>query len=270
MIGADDRLALPVGVELCEGRLRDHMRGETFTLNDTAIATLRSATPAAAAKAVAVAYEIDERHALDDVLAFCARQNERLLLNVSPRAGAAAVLVRWAFRAPLLLPHGVLPTVPARRRDVDTDEVGAIVRSGVTALAGPAVVLGIIAAVGSGLLFAALGAAAATLAPAVGAALATAVVVHELAHLVALRGVPACVVTRGTRISVLHRALTPHRRRAVAASGPGAGLIVAACLLGALTVLPSVELGVAATVLSANAAGLTTCTRDGRTLCGLP
>lgn len=270
MIGARDRLSLPDGVELHDDGLRDHVRGETFALNGTAVATLRSATPAAAARTVARVYAVDEPRALDDVLSFCALLNARLLLNVSARGGAIVVLWRRAARASLLAPHGLLPTALARRRAVDTTDVRAIVRSGLRALALPASSLGTVASLGFALALAAAGALSIAFALAVGVALAVAVVVHELAHLLALRGVPSCVVTRGGRVSVVHRASTPRRILVVAASGPVAGLLLASCLLGVMTLYPSAELGIAAAVLAANALGLTTCTQDGRTLCGLP
>jgi hypothetical protein len=108
-----------------------------------------------------------------------------------------------------------------------------------------------------------------TLFATLGIAIAAAVALHELAHLAALRGVPACIVVRGFRASVVHRAVSPRRTRAVAASGPAAGIALALCVVGLTCVRPSTEGGAAALVCFVNAVGLTVASRDGRALCGL-
>ena len=95
----------------------------------------------------------------------------------------------------------------------------------------------------------------------------TGMVVHELGHLVLLRGVPACVVVRGLRVSLLHRRLGPRREVGVALGGPGAGIALAAAALLAVELYPCVELAAVALVEAIQLLGLTTLTHDGRRVC---
>jgi hypothetical protein len=108
-----------------------------------------------------------------------------------------------------------------------------------------------------------LGAASASTTLALAAAVGAGVVLHELGHLVLLRGVPTCAVTRGARLWLLHRAVDRRREAVIAAAGPTAGLAVAALLL-ALPGLPATAAGLA---LSLHALGFTVLTSDGRTMC---
>jgi hypothetical protein len=269
MIGPQDRIALPVGVELRGDALLDVLRLTSVPVNPTGLVVLGARTPEHAAAELERCYGVDARVALDDALRFCAELNAQLLLNVATHGGRVALVCRWLRRVPFLLPFGVLPSVPVARRPVDTTRARSLARSVPNAL-GPFVAL--LFASGTlvtGLLLAGAGIAAPALAAALGAAIAGTVLVHELAHLAALRGVPACVVTRGFRIAVVHRVVSRGRARGVAACGPGAGLGLAACLVALLSSVPSTELGATALVSLVNALGLTVLSSDGRTLCGL-
>ena len=269
MIGPRDRLSLPVGVELREAALHDVVRPGSVPVNGTGLAVLAASTPEEAAGELERRYGIDAGAALDDVLRFCAELNARLLLNVAPHGGRAALACRWVRRAPLVLPFGLLPTVPTTRRPVDTTGAYALARSASRALAPFTIVLLAAGTLVSTLLLAAVGVVAPALAVALGVGIAGTVLLHELGHLAALRGVPACVVTRGVRVAIVHRAVSRARARVVAASGPVAGLALAGCLVAALGATPSGELGAVSLVALLNALGLTVLSHDGRTLCGL-
>lgn len=263
MIAADDRIALPACVERREDGVYDHVRGLTLPLNATGAVIVDSPTPAAASRALRLEFAVDEERALADAIRFCAELNERLLLNVSPRRGAPAVALRWLVHLPFLLPARTVPRVPARRRPVDTSSIRSILATGVRATLPFALLAAIGAFVVASLVLAGLGAASASTAFALGGAVGGGVVVHELGHLALLRGVPACAVTRGARLWLLHRALERRREALVAAGGPTAALAVAALLL----VLPDPSATVAGLALSLHALGFTVLTGDGRTLC---
>lgn len=269
MIGPNDRIALPRGLEARPDGLHDPVRGCTVPVNATGLRALeRTTTPRDAAEALQGFYGVSYAQALDDVLRFCAALNARLLLNVEPRGGPAVFLVRWLRCLPLAIPFG-LPTAVARRRVVDTRNGRSLVRSASKPLAGFALRLFLLATPAAVVALTALGVSPYALAPALGAAVGAGVAVHELGHLAALRGIHACVVTRGLRIAVLHRRASPRRTRAVAASGPAAGLALATGALLALASLPSAPVATFGLVVMLNAFGLTTLSRDGRTLCGL-
>ncbi len=270
MIGPFDRVRLPEGVELRDGALVDVLRPSAVPVNPTALIALDARTPHEAAAALERRYGVDAEAALRDVLSLFAELNARFLLNVSPRWGVAAVAWRWLRTLPALLPVGRLPTTARARRSVDTSSARSLARTAPAALA-PFVALLLAAGTTlSALLLTAFAVNAPTLFVTLGVAIAAVVALHELAHLAALHGVPACIVVRGFRASVVHRAISPRRTRVVAASGPVAGLALALCLVAVTCVQPSAEGAAAALVCFSNALGLTVVSRDGRTRCGLP
>jgi hypothetical protein len=263
VIAAHDRLALPASVERRAGGVYDHVRGVTLPLNTTAEVIIDAPTPADAARALRIGFAVDEERALADAIGFCGVLNERLLLNVSARRGPPAVALRWLAHLPFLLPARRFPCVPARRRHVDTSSLLAILVTGVRATLPFALLAAIGASVVALLVLAGLGAASASMTLAVGVAVGIGVVVHELGHLALLCGVPACAVTRGARLWLMHRAVERRREALVAAAGPTAALAVAASILA----LPGPSATVAGLALSLHALGFTVLTGDGRTLC---
>jgi hypothetical protein len=263
VIAAHDRIALPAAVARRAGGVYDHVRGVTLPLNATAAVIIDAPTPQAAARALRLGFAVDDERALADAIGFCAELNERLLLNVSVRRGAPAVALRWLVHLPFQLPARTLPRVPARRRHVDTSSLRTILVTGVRATLPFALLAAIGACVVASLVLGGLGAASAPMTVALGVAVGIGIVVHELGHLALLRGVPACAVTRGARLWLLHRAVERRREALVAAAGPTVALAVAAPILA----LPGPSAAVAGLVLSLHALGFTVLTGDGRTLC---
>jgi hypothetical protein len=266
MISAHDRIALPSSVEHRAGGVYDHVRGVTLPLNTTGALIIEAPTPEAASRALRLGFAVDEERALADAIGFCAELNERLLLNVSPPRGTFVFAVRWLLHLPFMLPARRLPRIPARRRHVDTSSLSAVLFTGVRATLPFASLATIGAFLLAALVLGGLGAASTLTALTVGAAVGSGVVVHEVGHLMLLRGVPACAVTRGARLLLLHRALGRRREALAAAAGPTAVLAVAALLFA----VPGPAGTVAGLVLSLHALGFTVLTGDGRTLCARP
>jgi hypothetical protein len=262
MIAPADRIALPPGVGLRRTGLYDPVRGVTFPLNRSGHLVVSAHTVGDAAAALACSFAVSADRALADATGFCAELNDRLLLELAPRGGTLRVAVRWLVLVFRLLPFRVLPRVPARRMPVDTAATLALLRTGTRALSGSAFVLGVLAGLGALVV-----AHVPSLALAVALSVGVGVVVHELGHLLLLRGVPACVVRRGFRISVLHRRLDRRREARVAAGGPALGIALAAAALLAVELYPCPELAAAALVEASQLLGLTTLTHDGRRVC---
>ena len=263
MIAAHDRIALPPSVERRTDGVYDHVRGVTLPLNATGAVIVDAGTPEAASRALRLRYAVDEERALADAIGFCAVLNERLLLNVSPVLGAPALAVRWVAHLPFMLPARTLPRVPARRRHLDTRSLRSILVTGVRATLPFAVLTSLGACVVATLVLGGLGATSTSTTLALAAAVGVGVVLHELGHLLLLRGVPTCAVTRGARLWLLHRRVDRRREALVAAAGPTVALAIAALLLA----LPGLAATVAGLTLSLHALGLTVLTGDGRTLC---
>jgi hypothetical protein len=262
MIAPTDRIALAPGVRLTRAGLEDPVRGTTFALNNSARVVASAQTVADAAGALVSTFGAPADVALADTTRFCVQLNERLLLELAPTSGRLLVMLRWLGLVGRLAPLRVLPRVPAHRRHVETSSMRQLLRTGTLALAGPGFALGVVAGLAALVVVHAL-----TLALAAALAVTAGVVAHELGHLALLRGVPACIVIRGLRVSVLHRSLTPTREARVAAGGPVAGLALTAVTLLAVELWPSPELATAALVQTAQLLGLTTLTRDGRRVC---
>jgi hypothetical protein len=263
VIAAHDRIALAPCVELRANDLYDHVRGIALPLNATGVVIVDAPTPAAASYELRLEFAVDAERALADTLGFCAELNERLLLNVSPARGAPVFAMRWLLLLPFMLAARRLPRVPARRRRVDTSSARAILLTGIGATLPFASFAAVGTAVVASLVLGGLGAASAPTTLLLSVAVGGGVVLHELGHLAMLHGVPTCAVTRGARLSLLHRALDRRHEVVVAAAGPTAVLLVAAILLA----LPGLPATVAALALSLHALGLTVLTADGRTLC---
>jgi hypothetical protein len=267
MIGDQDGLSLPPSVVVTPTGLRDDVRGVEVPLNEAGRLVVQSASPICAAASLVARYGLDERRALVDARSFCAELNDRLLLNVRVRGGGAAWVARWLLAAARGLPLGAVPALPARRHGLDTASRAAGVANSARALATTSSALGAGAAAATAIFLSAVGVASLALAVTAGVTVATGLVLHELGHLLALRNVRACLVTRGLRASVLHRRLDPRRDALVAAAGPAAGALPMLVALAVLLVNGSPEAATATSLFSLQLLGCTVVTRDGRTLC---
>lgn len=267
MIAPTDRLSLPRGVRVTGAGVVDEVRAAPLEVNAVGRLVLGATSCEAAARELAERFDVAEPQALADALAFASELNERLLLNVAPRARAASI-VRWGRMLPLLLPLGALPALPRRRHRIDTTRTRSLLVSALAALVRPACALGA-AATAIALLVLPVSADAVAHCALLGAAVAAGVVVHELGHLALLRGVPACVVVRGVRVAVVHGPVTRRRERVAAGAGPAAALASAAGLAVVAALASSAAAATVVGVLVLQALGLTVLSVDGRRACGL-
>jgi hypothetical protein len=270
VLDPDDILELPEGVRHVRGALVDDVCGITSPTNAAADEILARAPIrlAAAAELLARRWRVPDEIAIDDALRFAWALNQAGLANVQRSGGRTARLTAWLTSALRLLPLGRLPAAPIRRLPLDTSTRRRAVRctarallprSGVLACAGAVVLL---------VAGASLGAAAIGLALATGAAFGGALILHEAGHAVALAPVPAAVVLRRTRTSIVHGPLATRRAARVAAAGPlAAGALGVAVATWALHDASFAAL-LAACPATGHLLGLTVATHDGRVACG--
>ena len=265
MLGCADALELPAGVRLDGAALADDVVGARYPANHAALFVLRrTGRPLGEiAEELASTHGIALEQARTDVLRFAFALNHEQLVNVVPGDGVARRVADWLRIAACLLPAGSLPSANRRRSGLDTSTPSRAALGALRALArrsllvtGAAVVLAAPGGLTPGVVVLGLG---------VGIGLA----VHEAGHAAFLAGIGAALVVSGARTYVIHRPLTPRRRRAVAAAGPGvtAALGVAAVATAWLAGVPDAAL--AGCPAAAHAAGLTVATGDGRAACGL-
>ena len=261
MIGANDRIELPIGVNVQGSELVDDVRGVRVPLNPAAVVSLRESTPASMATALCTSFRVEHRRAQFDALALCARLNAALFANV--RVAAPRLLARWLCSVLMFAPLRRLPPWPPRRRAVQTSSVMAAVRSVGRGTAGAAAVVSLVTA----LPLAAVGVP--VLGCSAGLAAGTGLVLHEVAHAIALRGSPAALIVRGVRVSLLHPKLDRRRERMVAAAGPLALVGAALIALAAVYVFATASAAAVPMVFALHALGLTVLAPDGRKLCAL-
>lgn len=244
MIAADDRVSLPPGVELRGRTLVDSVRGVELPLNECAVLVLMRANGASVASLGAALAAAGACDGLQDALSFCSALNARYLLNVEiglvPRAGRR-------LRA---LAYGIVVHVPPRR--VSAGSLHEVVRAVAPAGATVAGLLAPLALLGG------VWTLAAALATGAG------IVLHELGHALALRGVPSAVVLHGLRPTLLHPRLGFVRTVAVATAGPLLPALAALCAS-----LAWEPLALATAPVGAHALALTVFSPDGRNACGL-
>jgi hypothetical protein len=261
VIRANDRIELASGVSLQGGYLVDEVRDVRIRLNPTAAVALQESTPAQMAVALCSDFAVARPRADVDVLTLSARLNAALLANVS--VATPRLLARWLLDAFMLLPLRRAPCWPARRRALSTSSVAGAIATVTRGTAATAVAV----SVATALPLAAVGAHGFALAA--GIAAGTGLVLHEVAHAVALRGVAAALIVRGIRVSLLHRRLDRRREGVVAAAGP---LAVVAAALVALALVHAFAAAFAApipVIFALHALGLTVLGPDGRKLCAL-
>jgi len=240
VIEPSDLVELAPGVVLDDGTVVDVVRGTSVRANESALLVLAHANGATVAELGSLLARAGAPDGAGDARAFCAQLNRALLVNVRVRRGA---LLRRRLAAAR---YGVFACAPLRR--LDARSLACVLRG--LAPAGVALVL-------LTLPFAIL-AGEWTVAVAVGGG----VVLHEVAHVVALQGVPRALVLDGLRPSVLHPPLGAVRTTVVAAAGPLAPSLAA---LGVAAFARSP----ACAPLAAHALGLTVLAPDGRNACAL-
>ena len=270
MIDARDRVALAPGVELAPGRVVDAARAEAWPLNASAVLLLANANGcrvAVLARSLEHAYGLSPERSVADTVAFCARLNDALLLNV--RAPLRRRALRWLLAAAALAPLRRLPPPLACRRHVDTRSFARAFLTAFAAAARFAAVAAALVALAVAALTAPLGMRAAGLAVTAGVGTGFAVCLHEAGHAIALRGVPAALVARGAQLFVLHPCVSGARQMLVAGAGPAAAVVAGLAVALASTTLRAHELVPAALPLLAHSLGLTVLSRDGRRACGL-
>jgi len=259
MLVGDDRFSLPEGVTLGDGVLSDAVRGASWPVNPGGVYVLgRAGDPLAAiARGLAATYRIDAERAAADVASFVAGLNSLLLLNVTtPRRWRS-----WLALAVRLAPLRTLPAPRARRVPLGRRRL----RTTAAALAPHALLLGL--AVAAPLL--AVGLLAAVPAAALGSAAGGGLVLHEAAHVVALRRRPSALVLCGWTVFVLHAPLRGARRALVALSGPLAASAAGVLLVAAAAAADAPTAALAGALLTTHALGATVAARDGRAACGL-
>ena len=240
MIEPGDRVELAPGVVLADGVVVDVVRGASIRANESALLLLAQANGTTVAELGDVLARAGASDGLRDARTFCTQLNRSLLVNVRARYGA--LFLRRLAAARL----GIFVRAPLRR--LDARSLSRVFLGLVPA----GVVLALLA------LPLAILAGDWTIALAVGGG----VVLHELAHAVALRRVPRALVIDGLRPSVLHPRLGAGKTTFVAAAGPLAPSLAALALV-AFARSP------ACAPLAAHALGLTVLAPDGRNACGL-
>jgi hypothetical protein len=241
VIELGDAIDLAPGVDLVGRRLADPIRGCVIPLNDAARLVVCAATIEEAASALTSA---GARDGARDALAFCGVLNTRGLLTVRIPLRARVARRARAFR------YGLVLHAPVRR--VEVRGPSGVARG----LAVPALLL-MLAIAPVGVVAGVVGLAAA-------AATGAGIVLHEVGHALALRGVPYALILDGLRPELLHRRLGVVRRRSVAIAGP---LLPAAAAVALSLVFRPVAPVVAP--LAAHALALSVLADDGRNACGL-
>ncbi len=271
MIADHDILRLPAGVELSQGRLSDTVRGASWPLNASGEFVLaRAGRPLGMiVEELAGSFALPLEVARRDALRFVWYLNGLALANLESRCFWLRRVGAWVRLAARLAPAGGLPSARTRRRPLDTSSAWRAVVTGLAASA-PRMALVSVVATGFALHVFVLAGGSGLAGPVVlGLATGAGLGLHEAAHAAPLRGVPTALVTRGPRTYLLHRAVGPTRRCAVALAGP---LVVAMLGLACVVTgdaLANPSLGLAGCPLAGHALALTTLGGDGRIACGL-
>ncbi len=241
MIGVRDAIELAPGVELRDGALVDELRGSAIPLNRSAELVLSARSICAAA---ALLDGAGASNGTRDALAFCNELNTRALLNVR------IPFAERVRRRVAGLRYGLVLHAPLRRIQVR----GALAVARAVAPLGLLLTLALLPAV----------VVAGALALAVAFTSGAGIVVHEVAHALALRGRRYALVLDGLRPALLHERVTGARALAVATAGPLAPALLAVAL--ALAWRPAAP---ALAPLAGHALALSILAEDGRNACGL-
>jgi hypothetical protein len=271
MIADTDRLSLAPGVAVVRGQLGDSVRGTSWPLNPSGSFVLSRAGSSVGQTAcdLAEAFSVPLETARADVLRFAWYLNALALVNVERQGAVLRRFADWVALAARLAPAGAFPAAVARRRALDTTSVRRAIASCLVAIVPRVLAVAAISLLVVLQFLAITGVPALGFPVLLGAAVGVGVGLHEAAHAAMLRGVPSALVTRGHRTFVLHVAISPARRSAVALAGPAAvaGIGLALALGGTGLEWPGLTL--AGCPLAAHALALTVVCGDGRAACGI-
>lgn len=269
MLDADDTIVLASGVRRDPAMLVDDVRCSRYPLNATAELVLdRAGEPLAeAVEELVERWGVTESTARHDVLRFAWTLNSSGLVNVRRTGPRRRRVLAWLRVALRTLPSGRLPEATVERREVDTRSVGRAVVSTARALgrrgsALAAAAFSVLCVIGS-----LAGNASVVAAAVVAGALGAAVLLHEGAHVAALRGVPAALLLVRGRVSVVHRPLGDSRALLVALAGPATPALAAAGLATASLWTGSALVALCACPAASHALAATVAGRDGRIAC---
>lgn len=269
MLELCDRITLPGGVRLEAGALVDDVRGTRYPLNATAetVVAAGGAPLERVATQVAERWSVPHEDARRDVLRFAWTLNGHGLANISRGAGRIARARVGLMLALKLLPAGRVPGAMLDRRPLDTDSIAKAAISTVRAIGGRALVLGVAAAVCLFAVSLSVGGVSLLEPVAIGTAGAAALLVHELGHATALRGIPAALVLDRGRVSVIHAPVSASRGVVVALAGPAVPTVVGLVLSLLALRLGSPLLAFLACPTTGHALTATVACRDGRAAC---
>jgi hypothetical protein len=273
MLIIDDTLSLPRDVRLEAGALVDHVRGERYAVNETGalVIGLAGQPLSKAADAVARRFGLGVEHARADVLGFAWVLNRALLANIENHWRWPRGLALWLQLALRLLPAGVLPPLQRTRYPLDTTTVARAAVTAMRAASKRALTFGAVTALALLHLGALAGELRSVAVPSLGLGcmVGLGLVLHEGLHAVALRGVPAALITNGLRTYVLHPRVAARRATLVGLTGPAGPTLAGVVGAGVATAMTSPSLAVLLCPLGAHALSLTVVGRDGRAACGL-
>lgn len=269
MVEPCDTIVLAPGVRHEPGVLVDDVRGAAFPLNASAEYLLeRGAAPLGELVDLASRrWGLAPEDARRDVLSFAFELNRLALANVVSGARPWMRALTWLTLAVRGVPTARLPATLVVRAPIDTTRWTGAIAGLVRALAGRLVVVALISVAALWVLAAGGGRALLVSSAVVGLSVAVAVLAHEAGHVVALRRIPAAIVLRRGRVSVLHPPLSESRATIVALAGPSVPVVLGVALAAASVEVGSTLSAVAAGPLVAHALSATVVARDGRTAC---
>ena len=269
MLSPADVLVLPEGVRVDGNALVDEVRLESFALNAAGHDVVANdGRPLAGAVAdLRSRWGLSQEQAERDVLAFAWVLNRVFLANVRRVGSPVRRLLDWLLLAARLLPLGIAPPVLNRRYALDTSSYWSSLQGTVAAVWRRC--LGVcLGGLGASLpLLVGASASAVVTWVVVGVAAGTAIASHEVGHALALRGIPAALVSSGLALSVLHAASSRRRAAVIGICGPALPSAIAVLVTTLALPAGSLSAGMASCPFAAHALTATLAGRDGRSAC---
>ena len=269
MLSPGDVLELPPGVRLAGDALVDDVRCESFALNAAGQdVVLAGGLPLAdAVDAFRRRWGLSHQQAERDVLAFAWVLNRVFLANVRRRRSRVRRAGEWLRLSARLLPLGIAPPVLNQRYDLDTSSCRRALVGAVGAVWRGCVVVTFVSLLASLPLLMIMRWSTVEIGTVVATATGLGVACHESGHALALRGIPAALVTSGLVVSVLHAPAGRRRAAVVGLLGPALPAAVAALATTVALHCESSLVAIAACPFAAHALTVTLAGRDGRSVC---